>query len=139
MGVIYLWQCNKCGYSLEAYLGYGMNGIFPEGVTKAAREGRYGKELKTLLTRYPGAVVDGEDVILQCEHCYRYEGRPLLAAYRPGMKPNDPDNYICVRDYNHRCRCGHRMWPIYEEECFAGLPCPYCSGTLKPEEAGYWD
>ena len=68
-----------------------------------------------------------------------YEGRPLLAAYRPGMKPNDSNDYICMRDYNHRCRCGHRMWPIYEEECFSGLPCPYCSGTLKPEEAGYWD
>jgi len=153
MGVIYLWQCNKCEYSFEAYLGYGMNGIFPEGVTKAAREGRYGKELKTLLTRYPGAVVDGEDVILQCEHCYRYEVRPLLATYLPEMEGSEReqyaffwDSYGCLaesyrffRDYEHRCRCGHRMWPIYEEECLAGLPCPYCSGTLKPEEAGYWD
>ena len=139
MGAIYRWKCNKCWHSFKAYLGYGMGGEFPKEVTEAAREGEYGSELQIFLLHYPDAVVNGEQVIVQCEHCYRYEGRPLLAAYRPGMKPNDPDNYICVRDYNHRCRCGHRMWPFCEEDCFAGLPCPRCSGTMKPKSIGLWD
>ena len=43
------------------------------------------------------------------------------------------------RDYEHRCHCGHRMWPVYEEDCFAGLPCPRCSGTVKPKSIGLWD
>lgn len=118
MGAIYRWKCNKCWHSFKAFLGYGMGGEFPKEVTEAAREGEYGSELQIFLLHYPDAVVNGEQVIVQCEHCYRYEGRPLLAAYRPGMDPNDTDNYICVRDYNHRCRCGHRMWPVYEEDCF---------------------
>ena len=41
----------------------------------------YGEELRALLAFYPDAEVSDEQVIVQCEHCYRYEGRPLLAAY----------------------------------------------------------
>ena len=41
----------------------------------------YGVELRALLAFYPYAEVSDEQVIVQCEHCNRYEGRSLLAAY----------------------------------------------------------
>jgi len=90
----------------------------------------YGEELRALLAFYPDAEVSDEQVIVQCEHCYRYEGRPLLAAYIFGRFSSD---------YNHRCRCGHRVWPLYEDKWFAGVPCPRCSGTMKAKRIGLWD
>ena len=105
MGATYRWKCNKCWHLFKADLGHRMRGEFPEELTEEARKGVYGEALKALLAFYPDAEVSGEQVIVQCEHCYRYEGRPLLAAY----------------------------------ECFAGLPCPRCSGTMKPQTIVFWD
>lgn len=81
MGATYRWKCNKCWHSFKAFLGYGRRGEFPEELTEEAREGEYGEELQVYLLHYPDAEVSGEQVIVQCEHCYRYEGRSLLAAY----------------------------------------------------------
>ena len=81
MGATYRWKCNKCWHSFKAYLGYGMRGGFPEKLTEEARQGVYGVELRALLAFYPYAEVSDEQVTVQCEHCYRYEGRSLLAAY----------------------------------------------------------
>ena len=81
MGATYRWKCNKCWHSFKAYLGYGMRGEFPEELTEEARQGVYGVESRALLAFYPYAEVSDEQVIVQCEHCYRYEGRSLLAAY----------------------------------------------------------
>ena len=163
MGSFVEYECEECGYSFEAGMGFGFG--YPsqfQGAVEAARKGQYGREYRRKILFHEKvlgqiAAVDLTRSIAQCSHCGAYHAivdNTLYALPRkhyPGLRvwtgsqkeyfimPNEMRAHgKVIATVDHRCQdCGGGLRVIEGEP--AQLPCPKCGSVMLRKLDALWD
>ena len=153
MGDVLRLRCSKCKKEYSVWWGIGF--AFPtvyEKIMKAAKNGEYGQEWKTLTTTTKFVAIDAEDYVYLCGKCNHWNNEPGLSLYVPKdleeikrkykldtvdeleerdfvMSYDLAEEYKILKRRIHKCeKCGGIMKRLKEKEIFH-LPCPHCGGA----------
>ena len=139
MGIGYIFNCQKCGYEFEAFLGIGM--AFEEDhieTLEKAREGKLGKKVQKFFLEHPNADIDSSYVFAQCPKCGKHETVQNLSMYVP-----KGEKYGLFIRYEHKCKdCGEPLEIIAAKdisEQTAKIKCPHCKSALVGFPGILWD
>lgn len=162
MGSFIEYECEECGYSFKAAMGFGFG--YPsqfQGAVEAARKGQYGKDYRRKILFHVEvlgqiAAIDLTRTITQCEDCGEYQvivDNTLYALpkkWYPGLRDwavGQKEFFITpeemrahgkvIGEVDHQCRdCGGKLRVIEGEP--PELPCPKC-GSMMAQKLDLWD
>ncbi len=149
MGLVYQFNCEKCGYEFNFYIGFGGFSYYQmyDEAFDAAIKGEYGAEIQKFLQEHNDAKINVENIFIKCRECGHFEIVPDLTTYLPDDKNSDSKKYKLVSKYHHKCRnCGGEV-DIFTEDTFNAdehsgkLKCSVCHGKLigSPMRGGVWE
>ena len=130
MGMELYCECDQCGYTFGASVGFGLAYPWVYSQTiKKLKEGQYGKQGKEFLEAFPDGAITCHKIVVQCNDCKQLMCVPELLLYVPkdGFNPKKyvrktpwsvsfsgegydyvtfdelDDYYELFEEYDHRC------------------------------------
>ena len=153
MGMGFTFKCSKCGYELEANMGFGF--LFPqvtEETIQDMKSGKYGEIAEKFFQENPDGSVNCSNELFMCKKCGALKVDMALDLYKrkegvsePKYPFPDEDYFSKAMELDHICeKCGNKMEKQNERRFLKKVQngkvrCPDCDGYL--ELAGFfnWD